>query len=156
MPRYLVIRYTPTQGRLFETGRGPKHLAVVTNRQGDAATLLRWHWEKAGTIEKLHDVTKNELGGATLPCGRFGANAAWYRLVMLAYNTLSALKSIGLPPALHDARPKRLRFHVFVQPAEIVSHARQLWARVRKRVTGLAQLTIARAALWPAPTTVPT
>ncbi len=44
----------------------------------DAAKLLRWHWEKAGTIEHVYDVVKNELGGRNLPSGRFGANAAWF------------------------------------------------------------------------------
>ncbi len=39
----------------------------------------------------MHDVTKNELGAAVPPCGRFGANAAWYRLSLLTYNVLSAL-----------------------------------------------------------------
>jgi len=146
--RYIAIRFTPTQGKLFEEGRGAKYLAVVTNRQGSAADLLKWHWEKAGTIEKLHDVTKNELGGGVLPCGRFGANAAWYRLVMLTYNALSALKSLALPPALHDARPKRLRFHLFVQPVELISHARRLMARVRLRVNHLAELLSVRRGVW--------
>ena len=63
-----------------------------------APALLRWHWQKAGTIELVHDITKNELGAAVPPCGRFGANAAWYRLSLLTYNVLSALKSLALPP----------------------------------------------------------
>jgi hypothetical protein len=44
---------------------------------------LRWRWQKAGTIEVVYDVTENELGAAVPPCGRFGANAAWYRLSLL-------------------------------------------------------------------------
>jgi len=32
------------------------------------------------------------------------ANAAWYRLSLLTYNVLSALKSLALPPALSTAR----------------------------------------------------
>jgi hypothetical protein len=151
--RYLAVRFTPTQGEMFETGAGPKYLAVVTNRAGDAASLLRWHWEKAGTIEQIHDVVKNELGGGVLPCGRFGANAAYFRLVLLTYNVLSALKSIGLPPRLHNARPKRLRFEVLVIPAVVVSHARRLLARVMNRVDRATQLIAARHRLWPATAT---
>jgi hypothetical protein len=26
----------------------------------------------------VHDITKNELDAAVPPCGRFGANVAWY------------------------------------------------------------------------------
>ena len=39
--------------------------------------LLEWHRNKAGTIEAVHDVLKNELAAGVLPCSRFGANAAW-------------------------------------------------------------------------------
>jgi len=55
-----------------------------------AQDLLRWHWQKAGTIEHIHDVTKNELGAAP-PSKHFGATAAWYRFSMLTYNVLSAM-----------------------------------------------------------------
>jgi hypothetical protein len=47
--------------------------------------LLEWHREKAGTIEAAHDVLKNELAGGVLPCGRYGANAAWFRLAVITY-----------------------------------------------------------------------
>ena len=94
-----AIRFTPAQGNLFESGAGPKYLAAVTSRGGTSAELVRWHWEKAGTIEHVHHVVKNELGGGVLPCGRFGANEAWFRLALLTYNVLRALKAIALPPA---------------------------------------------------------
>ena len=47
---------------------------------------------KAGTLEHVHDVVKNELGGGFFPSGRFGANAAWFRFALLTYNVLSAMK----------------------------------------------------------------
>jgi hypothetical protein len=146
-PRYLVLRFTPAQGSLFAE-RGPKYLAIVTNREGDAAELIRWHWEKAGTIEHVHDVIKNELGAGVLPCGRFGANAAWFRIALLTYNVLSALKSISLPPDLHDARPKRLRFQIFTIPATVITHARRTLARIAAATRRAKQLVTARAPLW--------
>jgi hypothetical protein len=36
--------------------------------------LIRWHRQKAGTIEHAHDVLVNELAGAALPSQKFGAN----------------------------------------------------------------------------------
>ena len=145
-PRYLAVRYSPRQGSLLEES-GPKYLAVVTHRKGEPEELLRWHWEKAGTVEHVHDVIKHELGAGTLPCGRFGANAAWYRIALLTYNALSALRSVAMPPSLQDARPKRLRFHVFVQPAEVINHARRLIARVRKKLRCLVSLPALRLAI---------
>lgn len=68
--RYLALRIRKKQGRLFAAGYDTKYLAVVTNRPGKLAELLRWHWQKAGTIELVHDVAKNELGAG---CRRAGA-----------------------------------------------------------------------------------
>jgi hypothetical protein len=56
---------------------------MVDHQWTDDGSRTQWHWEKAGTIEHVHDVTKSELVTGTPPCGRFGANAARYRLSML-------------------------------------------------------------------------
>ena len=139
--RYLALRMRKRQGQLFASGSDTKYLAVVSNRWDvPASDLLRWHWQKAGTIELVHDVTKNELGAAVPPCGRFGANAAWYRLSLLTYNVLSALKSLALPASLSAARPKRLRFAVFTL-------AGRLWVRVSAEAERLAGLIAARVRL---------
>jgi hypothetical protein len=145
--RYLALRIQRKQGRLFEKGMETKYLAVVTNRAGKIADLVRWHWQKAGTIELLHDVTKNELAAAVPPCGRFGANAAWYRLSLLTHNVLSAMKSLALAPKLSSARPKRLRFTVFTLAARIVSHAGRLLVRVSAQAEEQAGLLAARLRL---------
>ena len=146
--RYLALRFRKKQGALFGTGTETKYLAVVSNRWDLAAPqLLRWHWQKAGTIELVHDVTKNELGAAVPPCGRFGANAAWYRLSLLTYNVLSALKALALPPALSAARPKRLRFALFTLAGRLVMHAGQLRLRVSRAAERLAGLIVARERL---------
>ena len=146
--RYVALRFRKKQGALFASGADTKYLALVSNRWELApAALLRWHWQKAGTIELVHDITKNELGAAVPPCGRFGANAAWYRLSLLTYNVLSALKSLALPPALSAARPKRLRFTVFTLAGRLVARARQLRVRVGAAAERLAGLIAARQRL---------
>ena len=143
--RYLALRIRKRQGQLFASGADTKYLAVVSNRWDvPASALIRWHWQKAGTIELVHDVTKNELGAAVPPCGRFGANAAWYRLSLLTYNVLSTLKSLALPPSLSTARPKRLRFALFSLAGRLVTHAGQLWLRVSAEAERLAGLIAAR------------
>jgi hypothetical protein len=143
--RYVALRIRKTQGQLFAAGADTKYLAIVSNRWDvPVAALVRWHWQKAGTIELVHDITKNELGAAVPPCGRFGANAAWYRLSLLTYNVLSALKSLALPPALSTARPKRLRFTLFTLAGRLVTHAGQLVLRVSAEAERLAGLIAAR------------
>ena len=120
--RYVALRFTAKQADLFGVIK-TKHLAVVSNRwEIGSPDLVRWHWEKAGTIEIAHDVMKNELGGGTLPSRLFGSNAAWYRMCGLTYNVLSYLRKV-LPERFHRVHPKRLRFELFTMPAKISSDA---------------------------------
>ena len=67
---------------------------------------------------------KNDLAGGVLPCGRFGANAAWWRINVLVHNLMALLTAEALPPALARARPKTLRFRLFNLPGRLVRHAR--------------------------------
>jgi hypothetical protein len=136
--RYLAIRLEPVQRELFADGTRVKHFAVVTNDwERPGPELLRWQRQKAGTIEKLHDVLKNDLGAGVMPCGRFGANAAWFRLNVLCYNVLTLVRREGLGGELSKARPKRLRLWVLCRAGQIVHHARALVVRVSWRVPWL-------------------
>ena len=128
--RYLAVRVQKRQGSLFADGSSVRYFAVVTNREGDGLALLQWHREKAGTVEHTHHVLKNELAAAALPSGKFGANAAWFRLNVLTYNLLSALKRLTLPGDLRTARPKRLRFLLFNTVGKVISHARRTFLRL--------------------------
>ena len=65
-----------------------------------------------------------------MPCGRFGANAAWFRLAVLTYNVLTALKRLALPAELLTARPKRLRFLIINTPGKLIHHARRTLLRL--------------------------
>jgi len=130
------------------SGYDTKYLAVASNRwELSGEKLLGWYWAKAGTIEHVHDVTKNELGAAVPPCGRFGANAAWYRLSLLAYNILSAMKSLVLPAPLSAAGQKRLRFVLFTIAGRLISHADKLVLRISEAAERLAGLVEARRRL---------
>jgi hypothetical protein len=129
--RYLAIRIQPRQGKLFADGSPVKYFAIVTNdwtRPGDE--LIHWQRQRCGTIEHTHEVLKNELGAGTLPCGRFGANAAWFRLNALTYNLLSLMRQTALPKELATAKPKRLRFKLLCVAGEVVHHARMLFVRL--------------------------
>jgi len=121
--RYLVLRWKPRQLALNEAD-GYRYWALVTNLDWKGEAILSWQREKAGTIEHVHDVLKNELGLGTLPCGRFGADAAWSRLNVIAYNLLVVLKRVGLPKAQRKARPKRLRYEIIRLAGIVVHHAR--------------------------------
>ena len=72
----------------------------------------------------------SELAAGCFPSGKFGANAAWFRLNAMLYNLLSLLKRETLPGELHAAKPKRLRFVLLNTVGTVVRHAREMLLRV--------------------------
>lgn len=123
--RYIAIRVRSRQRDLLEGDAPWRHFAVVTNMDWQGDRLLRWHREKQGTVEQGHGVMKNDLGGGVMPSGRFGANAAWWRLNVLAHNLLALLKATALPAELATAQPKTLRFRLLCVAGRLVRHARR-------------------------------
>ena len=128
--RYVGIRIQQKQSDLFASESSVKHFVIVTNTSWSIEKLVTWHREKAGSVEAVHDVVKNELGAGVLPCGRFGANAAWFRLAIMTHNLLTALKRIALPAKYLTARPKRMRFLFLHAAGRVVHHARAMWLRI--------------------------
>lgn len=129
--RYIGIRVRRKQRDLFDGRREVLYFAVATNLwDWKPKRLLEWHREKAGSIEAVHAVLKEDLGGGVLPSKRFGVDAAWFRLAVLTHNVLTGLKRLALPPELLQARPKRLRFLIFTTPGRLVEHARRARLRI--------------------------
>lgn len=135
--RYLAIRVRPWQGELFSDGNSYHYYAVVTNRwEMDGEELLRWQRERCGSVEKVHDVVKNDLAGGVMPCGRFYANAAWWRLNCLCYNVISIMKRKALPQSFWPVRMKALRFHLIGVAGKVVSHARMTFLKITEGLIG--------------------
>jgi hypothetical protein len=108
--RYVGLRLLKPQGVLFKDGTDRHFHAVVTNQQRlDGGRLLDWHRQKAGTVEHTHDEVKNELGGGHVPSQRFGVNSAWFKIALLTYNLVSAIKGLCLEGEERTARMKRFR-----------------------------------------------
>ena len=108
--RYVGLRLLKPQGLLFADGSDRKHHAVLTNlRDWAGGRLLEWHREKAGTIEHTHDEVKNGLGGGHMPSQHFAVNAVWFKLALLTYNLVSAIKRLCFEPAHRNARLKKFR-----------------------------------------------
>lgn len=146
--RYVAIRIRPRQRELFGDGASEKYFAIVTNDfERSLSELVHWHREKAGTVEHVHDVLKNELGAGKMPCARLGANAAWFRLNALTYNVLSAFKRLALPEKLHTARPKKLRFRLLGVAGKVVRHAGREVLRIASSAEVVGELRAAREAL---------
>jgi hypothetical protein len=132
----------PTQ----EFGRKGIHklFAVVTNRKDPGDQVIWWLRERCGKSEEVHSVMKSDLAGGQLPSGLFGANAAWWALMILALNLNAAMKRLILGNGWATKRMKALRFHLIGLPGRVVSHARQLIIRLGAGAETLAVFVTAR------------
>jgi hypothetical protein len=146
--RYIAVRVRPRQRDLFtEADRQWRHFSVVTNMDWAGGRLIRWHREKQGTIEHAHGVIKNELAGGVMPCGRFGSNAAWWRINVLAANLLELVKVLDSTGQLENARPKSIRFRLLNLGAELKHQARQWTMKLFKGSLQASLLVALRQAL---------
>ena len=147
--RYIAIRELVKQGVLpgmdetssqmdlpFATitckGLAYRVKGIVTNRDLDGEELIKWHYERCGKSEEAHAVMKTDLAGGTLPSGKFGANAAWWQIMVLAYNLHAAMRLLALPGGLKKKRLKAMRFALIDVPARMVEHSRQLFIRLSR------------------------
>jgi hypothetical protein len=121
-----------------------KLFGMVTNGQGDGAELIRWHRERCGKSEEAHSVMKSDLAGGQLPSGCFGANAAWWWLMILALNLNAVMKQLALGKAWVPKRLKAIRFSLINLPGRIIERSRQLIIRLRRNEMALELLLAAR------------
>jgi hypothetical protein len=77
-----------------------KIFGIVTNRTIDGNELINWHRQRCGYSEKVHSIQKNELARGQLPSGKFGANVAWWQIMILAFNLNILMRNVALPKDL--------------------------------------------------------
>ena len=121
-----------------------KLFGVVTNRDLPGADVIRWYRERCGKSEEAHAVMKHDLAGGTMPSGLFGANAAWWAIMVLAHNLNAAMKRLVLGPAWVARRMKALRFALIALPGRVMRRARRLIIRLSSEQAGLDLLLAAR------------
>ena len=80
----------------------------------------------------MHSVLKEDLAGGRLPSGKFGSNAAWWAIVVLAFNLNSAMKRLVLGEEWVSKRLKAVRFGVICVAGRVVRHARRLTIRLAR------------------------
>ena len=69
---------------------------IVTNREIPGDELISWYRERCGKSEEAHSIIKEDLAGGKFPSGLFGANAAWWQIMILAHNLNVAMKRLVL------------------------------------------------------------
>ncbi len=139
--RYIAIRerlkqphlpgmdYLPFQTIAFSETRY-KLFGIATNMDWEGGKLIDWYHERCGKSEEAHAVMKEDLAGGKLPSGKFGENAAWWWIMILAHNLNAAMKSLVLQGSWAVKRMKAIRFRLINLPGRVTEHARGLIVRL--------------------------
>ena len=136
----------------FGTPGRYKLFGLVTNRTLPGDGVIRWQRERCGKSEEAHAVMKDDLAGGRLPSGLFGANAAWWAIMVLAHNLNALMKHRVLGGDWAARRMKAMRFHLIALPGRVVRHARRLIVRLSAGALDLIRdVRAAILALRPAP-----
>jgi Transposase DDE domain group 1 len=140
--RFLAIREPLRQLDLADAAQLPfpteefaargrfKLFGLVTNRTLPGDQVIWWLRERCGKSEEVHAVMKTDLAGGRMPSGLFGANAAWWTIMILAHNLNAVMKRLVLGPTWVTKRMKALRFALITLPGRIIRHGRRLIIRV--------------------------
>ena len=153
--RYLAIRerlkqpllpgmdHLPFQTIAFDE-TGYKLFGIVTNMDWEGEKLIHWHHERCGKSEEAHAVMKEDLAGGKLPSGKFGENAAWWSIMVLAHNLNTAMKNLVLEGSWVAKRMKAIRFPLISLPGRVMEHARELVIRLVRNHPSFTLLVAAR------------
>ncbi len=107
-----------------------KVFGIVTNMNWAGDVLIPWLYERCGKSEEAHAAMKNDFAGGRFPSGDFGENAAWWWIMILAYNLNALMKRLVLGGSWVNKRMKAIRFSIINIVARVIEHSRQLTVRI--------------------------
>lgn len=107
-----------------------KVFGIVTNMDWSGDVLIHWLYERCGKSEEAHSAMKNDFAGGRFPSGDFGENAAWWWIMILAYNLNVLMKRLVLGESWINKRMKAIRFALINVAARVIEHSRRLFIRI--------------------------
>ena len=101
-------------------------------RRGSGATTGNRfrHYARCGKSEEAHAIMKEDFTGGRFPSQLFGANAAWWALMLLSLNLQMVMKRTVLGTAFLTKRMKAVRFEMITHGGRLLFHARNQILRV--------------------------
>lgn len=124
---------------------------VVTNLDWDGEKVIHWHRKRCGKSEEVHGVMKTDLAGGRLPSGDFGANAAWWWIMILALNLQTIMKQHVLDDSWKNRRMKVVRFKIINIPGRVLYKDGWFKVRISKEHPSLGILNRAREKIMELP-----
>jgi hypothetical protein len=141
--RLIVRRVRPLPGSQLALFTEFSYHAFITDREGDTVELEADHRRHADVENVIRDL-KYGVGLNHLPSGRFGANAAWLALNVIAHNLARWSTRFGLGDGVVTTETLRRRY--FGIPGRLTCSARRFtmhmpdrWPWAERFVTALTR-----------------
>lgn len=137
--RLVVIR-RPVQRALFEEKKEGeealphRYKAIASNRIENAEATAAWYNLRGETSENRIKELKLGFGMERMPCGTFGANAAFFRVGILSYNLFILFKKMALPNDWRKHQVQTLRWRLYQTAGKVAHHGRQMTLRIASRM----------------------
>ena len=119
--RLIVVRYLH-QADLLEEDR-PRYHVIASNRPGSTTDVLIWYRQRGEHSENGIKELKIGFGMERMPCGQESANAAFFRIGVIAHNLFVLFKHSALGEGWQRHRIATVRWRLFQVPGRLVRHA---------------------------------
>ncbi|MCK9264801.1 MAG: transposase [Deltaproteobacteria bacterium] len=127
-------------------GHGHKLFGVVTNLAWSGDEVICWLHKRCCRSEKRGSACDHEggPGGGKFSSGDFGENAAWWWIMLLAFNLHAAMEMPALSKSWACKRMKAGRFALINIPARVLDHARCVVIRLTRSHSSFGEILDAR------------
>lgn len=118
--RLIVVKHK-RQVELFDDK--PKYHVIASNRVESTADTLIWYRQRGEVSENGIKELKIGFGMERMPCGQFAANAAFFRIGVIAHNLFVLFKHSVLGADWQRHKVATVRWRLFHLPGKVVHHA---------------------------------
>ena len=125
--RLIVVKYK-RQAALFDDA--PHYHVIASNRVESTEATLLWYRQRGEVSENGIKELKLGFGMERMPCGQFAANAAFFRIGVIAHNLFVLFKHSVLGGGWQKHKVTTVRWRLFHLPGKVVHHAGVLILKV--------------------------
>lgn len=140
--RLIVQRWPKLQGDLFDPEPYCYHV-IATDRTEKPVAVIEKHNQR-GQAENYIKELVSGFGLEWMPCRETYANAAFFRIGVLAYNLFLLMKNSVLSPWYRTSTIATVRWKLYQTAGMVVSHARRVTLKLAASVDKIAQFCIFR------------
>lgn len=118
--RLIVVKHQ-RQAELFDDQ--PRYHVIASNRVESTEDTLIWYRQRGEVSENGIKELKIGFGMERMPCGQFNANAAFFRIGVIAHNLFVLFKHSVLGDNWQRHKVATIRWRLFHLPGKVVRHA---------------------------------